>query len=77
MRKFQVKVNMKKQSKHVTKDSTGLDLRRDFEIFAYDADDAKVRVKQLLSNEGYNAKLLHHATWTVSRLDHPRKQSDR
>ncbi|MDG7000411.1 MAG: hypothetical protein JRN15_15045 [Nitrososphaerota archaeon] len=76
MRKFQVKVNMEKQSKHATKGSTGIDLRREFEILAYDVDDAKVRVKQMLSNEGYNAKLLHHATWTVSRLDHPRKHSD-
>jgi hypothetical protein len=49
-------------------------LEREFEVLADDSDDAKVRAKQLLANEGYDEKLLHRATWTVSRLDRPRKR---
>jgi hypothetical protein len=64
---------MKKQSEHTAKDSAGIKFQREFEILADDADDAKIRAKQLLSNEGHDEKLLHRATWTVSRLDRPRK----
>lgn len=47
-------------------DSIQMGLDREFEVLADDADDAKVRAKQLLANEGYDEKLLHRATWTVS-----------
>ena len=77
MRKFQVSVNMKKESKHeiphTAKDAKGIILQQTFEILADDEDDAKLKAKRLLTKEGYNEKLLHHATWTVSRLDHPPK----
>ncbi len=49
-------------------------LQREFSLLADDADDAKVKAKQILAIEGYDEKLLHHATWTVSRLIHPRKR---
>jgi hypothetical protein len=49
-------------------------LGRELAILADDVDDAKVRAKQLLANEGYDEKLLHRATWTVTRLDRPRKR---
>ena len=77
MRKFRVKAKLKKPSgrrvRKSTSDSMRMGLDREFEIFADDADDAKVRVKQILVNEGYDEKLLHHAIWTVSRLDPARK----
>ena len=47
MRKFQINVNMKKQSEHefphATNDSNGTILQREFEILADDADDAKLK----------------------------------
>ena len=68
---------MKKSSgQHVresSSDSIQMGLEREFELLADDAD-AKVRAKDQLSNEGYDEKLLHRATWTVSRLDRPRKR---
>ncbi len=76
MRKFLVRANLKKSSLEYAsraRNSIGTTLEREFELFADDADDAKVRAKQLLKNEGYDEKLLHRAIWTVSRLDHPRK----
>ncbi|MCS4538518.1 MAG: hypothetical protein HYY67_06650 [Thaumarchaeota archaeon] len=54
-------------------DSTEMGLERELEIFANDVDDAKVRAKALLAKEGYDEKLLQHASWTVSRLDYKRK----
>ena len=78
MRKFRVKAKLKKPAGHRIRqpasDSIRMGLVRDFEILADDADDAKVRAKQLLANEGYDEKLLHRAIWTVSRLDRPRKR---
>jgi hypothetical protein len=40
-----------------------------FEILADDIDDTKVRAKQILADEGYKEKQLHHVTWKASRLD--------
>jgi hypothetical protein len=48
-------------------------LEREFELLAYEVNDAKVRAKALLAKEGYDEKLLQHATWTVTRLDYPSK----
>ncbi len=77
MRKFRVKAKLTKPAgqrvRQRSSDSIQRSLEREFEVLADDADDAKVRAKQLLSNEGYDEKLLHRATWTVSRLDRPRK----
>ena len=68
---------MKKRSEHeiphTAKESNGVNLQRVFEILADDEDDAKLKTKRLLTDEGYSEKLLQHATWTVSRLDHPPK----
>ena len=78
MRKFRVKVKLTKPAgqryRQTSSDSIQRGLEREFEILANDADDAKVRAKQLLANEGYDEKLLHRAAWTVSRLDRPRKR---
>ena len=60
--------------RQTSSDSIRMGLERDFEVLANDEDDAKVRAKQLLANEGYDEKLLHRATWTVSRLDRQRKR---
>ena len=81
MRKFRVKVDLQKHSEH-HKTSTGqkneeneeisdevIGLHRELEVLANDPDDAKIRAKHLLADEGYDEKLLHHATWTVTRLD--------
>jgi hypothetical protein len=85
LRKFQVKVDLQKHSKHNlpkravrgternSKEADVFPLKRDFELLANDSDDAKVRVKQLLTQEGYDEKLLHHAIWTVTRKDRPKK----
>jgi hypothetical protein len=77
MRKFRVKAKLKKPAgerlRQTSSDSIQMGLEREFEVLADDTDDAKVRVKQLLANEGYDEKLLHRAIWTVSRLDRPRK----
>ena len=78
MRKFRVKVNLKKQSRYnvrTSSDSIEEDLEREFEILANDVNDAKVRAKTLLVEEGYNEKLLKHAIWTVSRLDYTGKKT--
>jgi len=68
---------MKKQSEHeiprAAKDPNEINLQRIVEILADDEDDAKLKTKGLLADEGYSEKLLQHATWTVSRLDHPSK----
>jgi hypothetical protein len=73
MRKFRVRAKLRKPAgqhlRQTASDSIRMGLEREFEILADDADDAKVKAKQLLANEGYDEKLLHRATWTVSRLD--------
>ena len=78
MRKFRVKAKLTKPASQrvcqASSDSIQRVLEREFEILANDADDAKVTAKQLLANEGYGEKLLHRVTWTVSRLDRPRKR---
>jgi hypothetical protein len=78
MRKFQVKVKFRKptgqHSRQTSSGSIQMGLERELEILADDVDDAKVRAKQLLANEGYDEKSLHRATWTVSRFDRPRKR---
>ena len=78
MRKFLVKAKLTKPAgqhiRQTSSDSILRGLEREFEVLADDDDDAKVRAKQLLVNEGYDEKLLHRATWTVSRLDRPRKR---
>jgi hypothetical protein len=78
MRKFRVKVKLTKASgqhpRQTSSDSIQMGLEREFEELADDADDAKVRAKRQLANEGYDEKLLHRAIWTVSRLDRPRKR---
>jgi hypothetical protein len=48
-------------------------LEREFELLANDVHHAKVKAKTLLAKEGYDVKMLQHATWTVSRLDYPHK----
>jgi hypothetical protein len=77
MRKFLVKATLKKESGQYLRktviDSTRMGLEREIEIFANNADDAKVRAKALLAKEGYDEKLLHRASWTVSRLDYQHK----
>ena len=49
MRKFQVSVSMKNESKHesphTAKDAKGIILQRAFEILADDEDDAKLKTK--------------------------------
>ncbi len=73
-------MDLQKESGHIvggrvaTKNPTDMKLQREFSLLADDADDAKVKAKQILAIEGYDEKLLHHATWTVSRLTHPRKR---
>lgn len=54
-------------------DTIEMGLEREFEILANDVHDAKDKVKDLLTKEGYDAELLQQATWTVSRLDYPHK----
>ena len=80
MRKFRVKVNLKKPSRHPVRrtvtDSIGMGLEREFEVFANNVDDAKVRARALLAKEGYDEKLLQHASWTASRLDYPHKSRE-
>jgi hypothetical protein len=77
VRKYRVKAALKKPSgEHIRQTASAsidMGLEREFEILADDADDAKVRVKRLLTGEGYDEKLLHRATWSVSRLDRQRK----
>ena len=69
--------DMKKQSEHgiphAAKDSNVINLQREFEILADDAEDAKLKTKRRFTNEGYGEKLLQQAIWTVSRFDHPAK----
>jgi len=48
-------------------------LEREFEVLANDVHDAKLIAKKILTKEGYDAKLLQQATWTVSRLSYPPK----
>ena len=80
MRKFRVKVNLKKPSRYPVRrtviDSIGRGLEREFEILANDVHDAKMRAKGLLAKEGYDEKLLQDASWTVSRLDYPSKKTE-
>jgi hypothetical protein len=80
MRKFRVKVNLKKPTRYPVRqtviDSIGKGLEREFEILANDVHDAKTRAKALLVKEGYDQKLLQHAIWTVSRLDYPGKKTE-
>ncbi|MDG7000380.1 MAG: hypothetical protein JRN15_14885 [Nitrososphaerota archaeon] len=80
MRKFRVKAKLKmpvgQRFRKTSSNSIQMGLEREFEVLADDEDDAKVRVKLLLANEGYDDKLLHRAKWTVTRLDHPRRHLD-
>ena len=75
-RKIRVKASLKKRSgsyiRQTVTDSTEMGLEREFEIFANDVNDAKVRAKALLA-KGYDEKLLQHASWTASQLDYQRK----
>lgn len=77
MRKFRVKVSLKNPSRdrvrQTVSDTIEMGLEREFEILANDVHDAKDKVKDLLTKEGYDAELLQQATWTVSRLDYPHK----
>lgn len=77
MRKFRVKVNLKNPTndrvRQTVSDTIEMGLEREFEILANDVHDAKDKVKDLLTKEGYDAELLQQATWTVSRLDYPHK----
>lgn len=63
-----------KRSRRLNYSGTESVLERDFEILADDPDDAKVRVRELLKCEGYIERSLEHITWTVSKLDRPRKK---
>ena len=67
-----------KRSQHFparTSKSVYVDFEGEFEILADDSDDAKVRVKQLLADEGYDEKLLHRATWAVTKLDRQQRKT--
>jgi hypothetical protein len=74
MRKYHVKVNLKKPSRHPVRrtvtNSIELGLEREFKILANNVRDAKIRARTLLAKEGYDEKLLQHAIWTVSQLDY-------
>ena len=88
MRKFRVKADLQKHSEHnapnkaekkkggevVSSEARGL--HREIEILANDPDDAKIRAKHLLADEGYEERVLHRAMWTVLRLDRRRKTRD-
>ena len=78
MRKFHVRADFReplahriRQTQKEDTDSDALTIR-EFDVFADDEDDAKVRAKQSMKDEGHKEKSLQHATWTVSRLDRPR-----
>jgi hypothetical protein len=77
MRKFRVKVNLKKPTnnrvRQTASNSVKMGLEREFEVLANDVHDAKYRAKDILTKEGYDAELLQQATWTVSRLNYPHK----
>jgi len=86
LRKFRVRANFQKKKAHSRQikrgkrrgdaddDDSAPSVERNFEILADDPDDAKVRVRRLLKREGYSEKSLGRITWTVSRLDRPRKK---
>jgi|GEM_PF-1917175 hypothetical protein len=81
MRKFRVRAEFRKESPHqidhrskIRRAGRELVSQRDFEIVADDPDDAKIRVREILKREGSSEKTLEHITWTVSRLDRPRKK---
>ena len=80
MRKFLVKANLKKPSRHTVRptvmESINMGLEREFEIFANDVRDAKIRARTRLEKEGYDARLLQRATWTVYRLDYSLKKTE-
>jgi len=75
MRKFHVRATFRKPLAHRIRHSQKADVDsesfsvREFDVFADDEDDAKVRAKQLMKDVGYKEKSLQHATWTVSRFD--------
>lgn len=84
MRKFRVRVSFRAALAHRIRrrnrspnddsaDSVSLS-ERELEILANDPDIAKVKARQLLKGEGYDDRSLHRATWTVARLDRPRKK---
>ena len=79
MRKFHVRANFRKPLAHrirkiqkIEEADSSAPSERIFELLADDADDAKVRAKQLLKDDGYDEKSLQRVSWTVSRLDRPR-----
>ena len=83
MRKFHVRANFReplahriRQTQKENTDSEALSVR-EFDVFADDEDDAKVRAKHLMKDKGHEEKSLQHVTWTVSRLDRPRGKKKR
>lgn len=81
LRKFRVRISFRAALAHRIRrrnrspnDDSGSLSERELEILADDPDVAKVKARQLLKGEGYDDRSLHRATWTVSRLNRPRKR---